>query len=96
MVAVRNLFSTLNSLAQSGLLASGWLRTSADEAAAAPADASVGDSSTELWYYAQGGVEPPLEELLHDPIIHLVMRADRLEPDQVRHLLTSTRGQAGS
>jgi hypothetical protein len=95
MVAVRNLFSTLNSLAQSGLLASRWLRFPEGDGVTS-ADASVDDSSTELWYYAQGGVEPPLEELLHDPIVRLMMRADHLEPDQVRRLLTSRTGQTGS
>ncbi len=96
MMAVRNLFSTLNSLAQSGLLASGWLRLPEDDGATAPADASAEDPSTDLWHYAQAGVEPPLEELLDDPVVHLMMRADRLEPEQVRRLLTSRPGQTES
>jgi hypothetical protein len=79
MVAVRDLLSTLNNLAQSGLPASG------------------GESSSEPWCdgeYAEAGIEPPLEELLDDPVIHLMMRADHLEPEQVRRLLTSRQGQA--
>jgi hypothetical protein len=96
MVAVRNLLSTLNNLAQSGLPASGWLRLVEHGGGTAP-HASAGDSSSEPWWegeYAEAGVEPPLEELLDDPVIHLVMRADRLEPEQVRRLLTSRQMQA--
>jgi hypothetical protein len=80
MMAVRNLLSSLNNLAQSGLLASGWLRLPKG-AAPTPVDAEENP-------YIEGGVEPPLEEVLDDPVIHLMMRADRLEPEQVRRLLT--------
>ena len=34
--------------------------------------------------YGSGGVEPPLEDVLGDPIIQLVMQSDRLEPKDVR------------
>ena len=84
MVAVRNLLSSLNSLAQSGLHASGW--RDGDHAATVAADPHEGP-------YAEGGVEPPLDELLEDPVIHLMMRADHLEPEQVRLLLTSRRAE---
>jgi hypothetical protein len=96
MVAVRNLLSSLNSLAQSGLLASGW-PIGDDHGAAVAADAGASGASPEPWWegeYVAGGVEPPLEEVLGDPVIHLMMRADRLEPEQVRRLLTSGRRQA--
>jgi hypothetical protein len=95
MAAVRDLLSSLNSLAQSGLLASGWLRT-ADHGAAAPAGLGAGAAAWEppQGPYTAGGVEPPLDEVLDDPVIHLVMRADRLEPEQVRRLLASGRRQA--
>jgi hypothetical protein len=96
MVAVRDLVSTLNDPAQSGLPASGWLR-SAEHGGAAVPDASAGESSSEPsrhGEYAEAGIEPPLEELLDDPVIHLMMRADHLEPEQVRRLLTSRQGQA--
>lgn len=33
--------------------------------------------------YAAAGIEPPLEELLDDPIAYLVMRRDGLEPADV-------------
>ena len=90
IVAVRNLLSTLNNLAQSGL------RFAEYGGGAAP-HASAGASSSEPWWdgeYAEAGIEPPLEELLDDPVIHLMMRADHLEPEQVRRLLTSRQAQA--
>jgi hypothetical protein len=34
--------------------------------------------------YARGGVEPPLEEVLADPIVQLVMRSDRLDRTDLR------------
>jgi hypothetical protein len=82
MVAVRALLATLNGFAQVGTLA----RSRAQQGAADRED--VG----EPWYegaWAHAGDEPPLEELLHDPVVHLVMQADRLEPAQVRRLLSS-------
>jgi hypothetical protein len=96
MVAVRNLLSSLNSLAQSGLLASGWLRLGDHDPVAAPTDGDVGGSlpEPEEEPYTEGGVEPPLDELLDDPLVHLMMRADRLEPEQVRRLLTSGQRRA--
>ena len=33
--------------------------------------------------YAKAGVEPPLEELLDDPIARLIMRGDGIEPADV-------------
>lgn len=41
--------------------------------------------------YAQAGVEPPLEEVLRDPIVRLVMRADRLESGGVPEISTAGR-----
>jgi hypothetical protein len=86
MVAVRALLSSFNGLSQAGSLARGWLRSgpaSGDPArGAAPAAEPVDDGA-----YAHAGDEPPLEDLLHDPVVRLVMDADRLEPAQVRGLL---------
>lgn len=83
MVAVRNLLSSLNSLA-SGLHASGW--RDSDRAATLAVEPVEGP-------YAEGGIDPPLDELLDDPVIHLMMRADHLEPEQVRTLLTGRRAE---
>jgi hypothetical protein len=93
MVDVRNLLSSLNSLAQSGLVAGRWLRL-AEHDGAAPADRdAAGATAASEGAYLEGGIDPPLEELLDDPVIHLMMRADRLEPEQVRRLLTSRQGE---
>jgi hypothetical protein len=37
--------------------------------------------------YAHAGAEPLLDDLLCDPLVRLVMRADRVEPLEVRRLL---------
>lgn len=33
--------------------------------------------------YRKAGTEPPLDELMDDELVHLVMRRDRLTPDMV-------------
>jgi hypothetical protein len=43
--------------------------------------------------YAHAGTEPPLEELLSDPVVQLIMQADHLEPAEVRRLLAAVRRQ---
>jgi hypothetical protein len=85
MVAVRALLATLNGLTQAGTLARSWVRPGG--AAAGGGDAADG---AQPWYegaWAHAGDEPPLEELLRDPVIRLMMRADRLEPAQIRRWL---------
>jgi hypothetical protein len=81
MFAVRTLLSTLNDLAYGGVRARARYRP-----ASAPRACLDGPSSWES-RYAHAGVEPPLEELLLDPMVRLVMRADRLEQAEVRRLL---------
>jgi hypothetical protein len=88
MVAVRNLLSSLNSL---GLHPGGWREGDRVTTLAA---ARGGLPEPGEGPYAEGGVEPPLDEVLDDPVIHLVMRADHLEPEQVRRLLTSGQWRA--
>ena len=34
--------------------------------------------------YARGGTEPPLDEVLRDPIVRALMRRDGLGPEEVR------------
>ncbi len=34
--------------------------------------------------YAHGGVEPPLAEVLRDPIVRALMRRDGVRPEEVR------------
>jgi hypothetical protein len=83
MPAVRTLFATLNDLAYGGVLARAWSWSRPASALGARLD---GPSPWES-RYAHAGVEPPLEELLLDPMVRLVMRADRLEQAEVRRLL---------
>jgi hypothetical protein len=84
MVAVRALLSSFNGLAQAGSAARGWLRSgpASGEGRAAPPAEPADDGA-----YAHAGDEPLLEDLLHDPVVRLVMDADRLELAQVRRVL---------
>lgn len=41
--------------------------------------------------YAEGGVEPRLEELLTDPLTEALMRRDGVSVGSLRELITSTR-----
>lgn len=40
-----------------------------------------------------GTAEPPLRQVLADPIVHLVMRRDNLTPDEVRSVVESARAR---
>lgn len=40
--------------------------------------------------YGRGGVEPHLEEVLRDPIVQSLMRADRIAPEEVRRTLDAS------
>jgi hypothetical protein len=84
-MAVRPLLATLDGLAQIGSLAR-------DLAWPGGGPATDTGDGTEPWpegAWAHAGDEPPLEELLRDPMIHLMMRADHWEPAQVRRWLGS-------
>lgn len=88
MAAVRALIDTVNELAQAPLRAGsrvwrgagpgGWVGVGRTQGVAIELPTSPQSE------YAQGNLEPPLEELLCDPMVHLVMRADRLDPADVR------------
>jgi hypothetical protein len=43
--------------------------------------------------YERAGVEPSLEEMLHDPVVRMMMRADGLDPATVRRVLSSSAGR---
>jgi len=80
VAAVRAILSTLSGLAQAK---PGLAAARGGHAAAAPRAAVASAESA----YAHAGPEPRLEELLSDPLIRLVMRADRIEPAELRRLL---------
>jgi hypothetical protein len=88
-MAVRTILSTLNGLTQAGLLAGAWLRRAAGPARSGSSARPEGLREPREQPYAQGGVEPPLEEVLRDPLVQSVMRADQWEPAEVRRLLKS-------
>ena len=88
MVAVRTLLATFNGLTHAGVLA----RSGTWPGSALAGETAAVDDGAEPWYegaWAHAGDEPPLEELLRDPVVRLVMRADRWEPSQVRRYLRS-------
>jgi hypothetical protein len=73
VAAVRAILSTLNGLAQG--------RTSAGRVRPRQQPGPWEDP------YAHAGPEPLLEDLLGDPLIRLLMRADHVEPAEMRRLL---------
>ena len=82
MAAVRAILSTLSGLAQvrPALGAPrGWrpAATGPVMAQSLPCEGA----------YAHAGPEPLLEDLLSDPLIRLIMRADHVEPAELRRLL---------
>ena len=99
MTAVRAIIDTVNELAQAPLRAgsrvwNGLPAASVGQAGIrrARAAARVATEPPPLdSRYAHGNVEPPLEEVLGDPIVHMVMRADRLEPADVRRMVSAGR-----
>lgn len=99
MPAVHEIISTLNQLAQGRLPAAGRRGGSFDAIRFIPAGwmrvppAVPEPQEVEESVYAHAGTEPPLEEVLSDPVVQLIMQADHLEPAEVRHLLAVIRRQ---
>jgi hypothetical protein len=57
----------------------------------APSAASPRPRPPRREMYAEGGVEPKLEDLLTDPLTEALMRRDGVSPASLRELITSTR-----
>lgn len=99
MPAVQAIISTLGDVARARLLAGQRVRrgrepaTSRSALAARVQPGEVASVPPERWesLYVEAGVEPLLEELLRDPIVQLLMRADRVEPADVRRIVDSVR-----
>jgi hypothetical protein len=96
MAAVRALIDTVNELAQAPLRAGGrvWRGTGPSGRAGAkrtiaPARAVIEPPVSLDIRYAHGNLEPPIDELLRDPMVRQVMRADRLDPADVRRTLSA-------
>ena len=82
MAAVQAILSTLSGLAQARdilVRERGWRRPAAAAQVAMPVP----------WEgeYAHAGQEPLLEDLLSDPVIRSVMRADGVQPAELTRLL---------
>jgi hypothetical protein len=93
MAAVRAIARTLNRLAPARLLAVGWGKGAGlDTATLATRAARRGGSRAGVRPLAQdayesAGIEPHLEEMLRDPIVQQIMRADSVEAAEVRRML---------
>lgn len=75
MPVVRDLISTVNRLTQPGSAAGGVEPATTD---VAPAPDPEGRTDA--------GIEPSLDDLLEDPVVQLVMRADAIDPADIRRL----------
>jgi hypothetical protein len=89
MPAVQDLLATINQFALARLPGVASWRAEAGRSflrgrAAAPA----GPERAELpeSAYAHAGAEPLLDEVLGDPVVQLIMRADHVQPADVRRL----------
>jgi hypothetical protein len=97
MPAVHEIISTLNQLAQARLPAGGWRGGSFDATRFVwggwmrPSPVAPEMPEAAEGAYAHAGAEPPLDEALSDPVVQLIMRADRLELADVRSLLETAR-----
>jgi hypothetical protein len=97
MPPVHDIISTLNQFAQARLPGAGWRGGSFDATRffpagwmkSPPAIAEVPEVPESA--YGHAGAEPSLEEVLSDPVVQLIMRADHLEPAVVRRLLVAAR-----
>jgi hypothetical protein len=85
MPAVQDILSTINQFAQARLPAMGSWRAMGFAGRADPVlIPEVSDPSESA--YAHAGPEPLLDEILCDPVVQLVMQADRVQPADVRRL----------
>lgn len=84
---VRTLAATLSEFASTGVLAGFGVRQTRRAAARLGPAVKAPDPCPSR--YAQAGVEPPLEEVLDDPVVQMVMRADRLDGNDLRTALTA-------
>jgi hypothetical protein len=83
MPAVQHILSTINQFAQArlpGRRAAGFAGRTGPRARPEHPDAP--ESA-----YARAGVEPPLDEILGDPVVQLIMEADHVQPTDLQDLL---------
>jgi hypothetical protein len=97
MAAVRAITQTLNRLAPARLLASGWGKGVGPGSATMATRLRPGGrgrtmpAALPVEPYESAGIEPGLEEMLGDPIVQQIMRADCVEAAEVRRMLRARR-----
>jgi len=86
MPAVQHILSTINQFAQARLPVMGSWRgvgfAGRTDPLVRPEHPDAPESP-----YAHAGPEPLLDELLGDPVVQLIMQADRVQPTDLQHLL---------
>ena len=55
--------------------------------------ASLSGRSARSFAYCSGGIEPPLDEVMADPIIHRLMARDGVAVDSLNSLIDEVRGR---
>ena len=48
-----------------------------------------------MWTYGQGGTEPTLDELIHEPVIRLLMERDNVTEEALLRIITIARRHLG-
>ena len=95
MPAVQDILSTINQFAQARLPVMGGWRAMGF---AGRADPLVSPEQPDLpeSAYAHAGPEPRLDEVLDDPVVQLIMQADRVQPADLQHLLGARRSHVAA
>jgi hypothetical protein len=92
MPAVQHILSTINQFAQARLPVLGSRRAAGFAGRGDPL-ARPEHPDAPASAYARAGVEPPLDEMLDDPVVQLIMQADHVPPADVRRLLETARSR---
>src|SRR5688572_18060653 len=89
MPAVQDILSTINQFAQARLPVMGsWRAAGLAGRTDPPVTPEYPDAPESA--YAHAGPEPLLDEVLDDPVVQLVMQADRVQAAELQHLLGAT------
>lgn len=91
MPAVQDILSTINQFAQARLPVMGGWRAMGFAGRADPLVSPEHPDAPES-AYAHAGAEPELDEVLDDPVVQLIMEADRVRPTDLRQLLGARQG----
>jgi hypothetical protein len=95
MPAVQDILSTINQFAQARLPVMGSWRAMGFAGRTDPLVRPEHPDAPES-AYAHAGPEPLLDEVLDDPVVQLVMQADRVQAADLQHLLGARQGHVGA